>query len=79
MNVGSGEHISIKKLALLIKKIMNYKGKIFFNKSYPDGVKLRKLDNTRIKKLGWKAKISLEDGLKSYCKYFEEKWLANIN
>ena len=73
MNVGSGEHISIKKLALLLKKIMSYKGKIFFNKSYPDGVKLRKLDNTRIKKLGWKAKISLKDGLKDYCKYFEDE------
>ena len=73
VNVGSGEHISIKKLALLIKKILKYNGQIYFNKSYPDGVKLRKLDNKRMSKLGWKAKIKLKDGLTDYCKYFQEK------
>ena len=73
VNVGSGEHVSIKKLALLIKKISKYNGQIYFNKSYPDGVKLRKLDNKRMSKLGWKAKIKLKDGLIDYCKYFKNK------
>tara|TARA_B100001093_G_scaffold149464_1_gene142190 strand:+ start:1120 stop:2043 length:924 start_codon:yes stop_codon:yes gene_type:complete len=73
LNVGSGEHISIKKLALLIKEITNFKGGIYFNKDYPDGVKLRKLDNKRISKLGWKSKISLRKGLENYYKYFKEK------
>ena len=75
VNVGSGEHISIKELALLIKKILKYNGKIYFNKSYPDGVKLRKLDIKRMNKLGWKAKIKLKDGLEDYCKYFQDKKL----
>ena len=52
---------------------MKYKGKIYFNKNYPDGVKLRRLDNKKITKIGWKPKIKLKDGLKSYCRYFEEK------
>ena len=39
VNIGGGEHYSIKKIAKLIKKIINYKGKIIFNKKYPDGVK----------------------------------------
>ena len=73
MNVGSGEHISIKALALLIKKITNFKGKIYFNKNYPDGVKLRRLYNKRIAQLGWKPKINLKIGLTNYYNYFEEK------
>ena len=72
LNIGSGEHISIKKLALLIKKITKFKGGIYFNKDYPDGVKLRKLDNKKIIKLGWKSKISLKKGLVKYYNYFEE-------
>ena len=72
INVGSGEHISIKKVALLIKEIVKYNGKIYFNKDYPDGVKSRKLDNKRINELGWKASISLKQGLKDYCNYFKK-------
>ena len=77
MNVGSGTHVSIKELAFLIKKIVNYEGQIYFNRNYPDGVKLRRLDIKRITKLGWKAKISLKNGLSEYCKYFEEKIFSN--
>jgi GDP-L-fucose synthase len=73
LNVGSGEHYSIKKIANIIKSIVNYKGKIIFNKNYPDGVKRRQLNSKAIKKLGWKAKINLHLGLKRYCKYYLEK------
>ena len=64
INIGSGEFITIKKLSLLIKKITNYKGKIFFNKNYPDGTMNKNLDSTMIKKLKWKAKIKLAVGLR---------------
>ena len=70
MNVGSGHYISIRNLAKLIKKITNYQGKIYYNKNYPDGVLKRRLDISRIKKLGWHSKISLEEGLKEYYQYF---------
>ena len=73
INIGGGEHYSIKKIALMIKKIINYKGKIVFNKSYPDGVRRRQLNSSRIKKLGWKPKISLKNGLKVYCEYYSKK------
>jgi GDP-L-fucose synthase len=63
INIGSGESITIKKLTLLIKKIINYKGKVFFNKDYPDGTMNKNLDSTIIKKLRWKAKIKLAVGL----------------
>jgi GDP-L-fucose synthase len=73
INVGGGEHYSIKKIAFMIKKITNYKGKIIFNKKYPDGVKRRQLNSTYIKELGWKPKISLNNGLKKYCDYYLKK------
>ena len=49
-----------------------FEGGIYFNRNYPDGVKLRKLDNKKISKLGWKSKINLKNGLVKYYKYFEE-------
>ena len=70
INIGGGEHYSIKKIAFLIKDITKYQGKIVFNKQYPDGVKRRQLDSTIIKKLGWKPKINLKNGLKKYCEYY---------
>ena len=70
LNVGSGEQITIKKLAKIIQYITNFKGKIFFNKKYPDGVKERKLDTSLLKKNGWKAKIKLRLGLKDYYNNF---------
>ena len=70
INIGGSEHISIKNLALLIKKITNFKGKIIYNKKYPDGVKQRKLDVRLVNNLGWRSKIKLKKGLKEYYKYF---------
>jgi len=70
INIGSQENITIKNLALLIKEITKFKGKIIFNKKYPDGVKERKLDLNLINKLGWKSKIKLKEGLKNYYKFF---------
>jgi GDP-L-fucose synthase len=51
INVGSNEEITIKNLAILVKKILKYNGGIIFNKSYPDGVPRRRLDSSKIKKL----------------------------
>ena len=70
INIGGGEHFSIKMIANIIKKIINYKGKILFNKKYPDGVKRRQLNSKIIKGLGWKPRISLKRGLKEYCNYY---------
>ena len=70
INVGGGEQYSIKKIAKLISKIVNFKGKLIFNHNYPDGVKQRRLDSSKVRKMGWRPKIKLKDGLKSYCKYY---------
>jgi GDP-L-fucose synthase len=70
INIGGGEEISIKNLANLIKKISGFSGSLYFNKNYPDGVKKRKLDSSKINKLGWKPKVFLNDGLKKYYNYY---------
>ena len=72
LNIGSGDQISIKKLAYMIKEIVGFKGQIYFNTKYPDGVKARKLDIKKINKLGWSSTISLSNGLKDYCEYFKK-------
>lgn len=63
INVGSGEEISIRDLSKLIANIIGFKGKIIFDKKYPDGTPRKILDNSKIKKLGWKKKYSLKKGL----------------
>lgn len=63
INIGTGDIYSIKELANIIKFKTNYKGKIFFNKKYPNGVIKKNLDTTRIKKLNWMPKFDLSKGL----------------
>lgn len=70
LNVGSGEEISIKDLAMVIKDIIGYKGEIVFNKDYPDGNPRKFLDSSLINSFGWKAQTRLEDGIaKTYSWY----------
>lgn len=73
INIGSGEQFSIKQLAFMIKDITNFKGKIIFNKNYPDGVARRKVNSSSIRKLGWKPKIKLNSGLVDYLNYYIEE------
>lgn len=71
INVGSGEEISIKDLALLIKDISGYKGELVFNTEKPDGTPRKVMDVRRMHALGWKHKTALADGLrKVYQDYF---------
>ena len=63
INVGSDIEYSIKKIAQIISKTTNNKSKLKFNKKYPDGTPRKILDNRLIKKLGWKSKVSLSEGL----------------
>ena len=68
INIGTGEDISIKELAEKIRKFLNYKGKFIFNSSKPDGTMRKLSDVKKINSLGWKHKISLDDGIKIICR-----------
>lgn len=70
MNVGTGEDISIGELAQMIADIMGFKGKIVFNTNYPDGTPKKLLDVSKIKSLGWKPVVSLEEGLKKTVDFY---------
>lgn len=63
INIGTGIDLSITELANLIKKITNYNGDISYDISKPDGTPQKLLDVNKINNLGWKASISLQDGL----------------
>lgn len=75
INIGSGEEVSIKELAELVKKTINYQGEIVWNSSYPDGTPRKFLDSSKILNLGWKPKISLEEGLDDTYSWY----LKNLN
>lgn len=71
-NVGSGEELSIKDLALLVKNITNYSGNLVWDDSKPDGTPRKLLDFSRIKGIGFKPKIRLKQGIiNTYKQYFE--------
>jgi len=63
VNIGCGEDISIKDLAILVKEIIGYAGEIRFDSSKPDGTPRKLLDISRIHSLGWKPKIPLREGI----------------
>ena len=74
-NVGSGQEISISNLALMIKKITKYDGKIVWNKSKPNGTPRKLLDVSRLKKIGWQSKIDLKEGIENTYNWY----LKNFN
>ena len=75
INVGSGHEISVLDYARLVSKVVGYKGEFVHDTSKPDGVMSKVMDVSRINKLGWKSKTSLEDGLR----HTYEWYLGNIN
>jgi GDP-L-fucose synthase len=64
VNVGTGEDVSIMELASLIKEIVQYNGEIRTNPSMPDGTPRKLMDVSKINKLGWKATVSLQEGIR---------------
>ncbi len=67
INIGSGKEITIKELALLLKNITGFKGKLKFDETKPDGTMRKVTDITKINSLGWKPETSLKEGLKITC------------
>ena len=74
LNIGSGEEISIKDLAIKIKNTVGFNGELYFNEDMPDGNPRKLLDSKKINDLGWSPKIKLDDGLK----FVYEWYLKNI-
>jgi GDP-L-fucose synthase len=72
VNVGWGKDVTIRELAELIVSVVDYKGRLVFDSSKPDGTPRKLLDTSRLAGLGWQPRISLEQGIESTYAWFEE-------
>lgn len=79
INVGSGEDITIRKLAQVAKDIVGFKGEIVFDKSKPDGMPRKLLDISKMRKLGWSPKINLTDGIRQTYRWYETQVMNKIS
>ncbi len=70
INLGYGKDLSIRDLAQLIKEIVGYQGEIVYDRSKPDGTPRKIMSNTKLKKLGWKPKHNLREGLSKTYEWF---------
>ena len=77
INVGYGKDISIKELSFKLKKLFKFNGKIKFNQNFPDGTPRKLLNVNKIKKLGWKPIITLEQGLIKTMNWYKKTYFKN--
>ena len=70
INIGPEREVSIKELSEIVARLVGYNGKLIWDVSKPNGTPRRALDTSKMSSLGWKAKTSLEDGLKTTIDWF---------
>ena len=73
INIGTGEDISIKELAEIIKNIIGFKGELNYNSSKPDGTLRKFTCVSKLNDLGWKYKMGLENGIKNMYDWYTNK------
>jgi len=76
INVGYGSDISIKNLAETVKRIVDFTGEIRWDTSRPDGTPRKLMDSSRLFELGWKPKVSLEEGIRLAYEDFLQRYGA---
>tara|TARA_B100000925_G_C21950673_1_gene448816 strand:- start:98 stop:1042 length:945 start_codon:yes stop_codon:yes gene_type:complete len=74
INIGSGQEVTIKDLATKIKKIINFEGKLEFDKTKPDGNPRKLLDSSKINNMGWNHSVDLDEGLNLTYQWFLENF-----
>ncbi len=76
INVGYGKDITIKELVRIIGEEVGYKGEVIWDSSFPDGMSQKLLDSSISKKLGWKPKIPLREGLRKTIKWYKNAYIS---
>lgn len=77
VNVGTGEEITIKELATMIKNTVGFEGEVRFDTSKPDGTPRKLMDSSRLHSFGWKHATSLNEGIeKAYTSFLKENYSA---
>lgn len=79
INIGVGVDYTIRELAETIKKVVGYEGELFFDTSKPDGMFRKVLDVSNFNELGWKSKVTLEEGLSLTYDWFLENEYGDDN
>ncbi|NEQ99827.1 MAG: GDP-L-fucose synthase [Cyanothece sp. SIO2G6] len=74
VNVGTGDEVSIKELALTIRAVVGYEGETVFDTSKPDGTPRKLLDISKLESLGWQPKTSLKQGIETTYQWFIENY-----
>lgn len=74
VNIGLGEEVSIRQVAELMCEVVGFKGKIIYDNSKLDGTPRKLVDSTRITQFGWKAQVSLKEGLERTYQWFLENY-----
>ena len=74
VNIGTGEEISIKDLAQLIKKIVDFDGELVFDNSMPDGTPKKLTDVSKLHNLGWKHKVKLNKGIELSYEWYKKNF-----
>jgi GDP-L-fucose synthase len=72
-NIGTGEDVSIKELAEMIKRIVGYRGELIYNTEKPDGAPRKLLEVFKLHALGWQARTLLEDGIRMTYEWYAQK------
>lgn len=75
LNVGTGEDITVRALADLVREVVGFRGEVVFDTARPDGTPRKLLDVSRINRLGWKHRIALRDGVVATYEWF----CSNVN
>ena len=76
VNIGTGEEVTIKVLAETVADVTGFKGSIVFNSEKPDGTPRKLMDSAKLHDLGWKHKISLDEGLRKAYAYFQRETIT---
>lgn len=72
VNIGTGEEVSIRQLAETVKEVVGFEGELVFNTSMPDGTPRKLTTVDKLHKLGWKHRVSLNDGIRNAYEWFVE-------
>ncbi len=78
VNIGTGEDLTIKELAELIKDIVGFKGELKWNTEKPDGTPRKLMDVSRLNNMGWKHRIGLREGITKVYEEFSKSELATV-
>ncbi|NVN92995.1 MAG: GDP-L-fucose synthase [Desulfuromonadales bacterium] len=77
INVGSGEEVSIRELALLVQEVVGHRGELLFDTDKPDGTPRKLCDVEKIRSLGWKHRIGLREGVQSTFAWYQSRYNDN--